>query len=195
MTRIFLLIVLTGLLCLRSGDGAAGEAAWERYNQAGMSAYQRGDYAEATKQWEAALKEAQGFGAQDPRFATSLNNLAELYRAQGRYGEAEPLFKRSLAIWEKALGPEHPEVAASLNNRALLYQAQGRYGEAEPLFKRSLATYEKALGPEHPNIAASLNNLAELYRAQGRTGRPSRFTSARSRSGRRHWDRSTRMSP
>ena len=40
----------------------------------------------------------------------SLNNLAELYRAQGHYAEAEPLYKRSLAIWEKALGPEHPDV-------------------------------------------------------------------------------------
>ena len=31
----------------------------------------------------------------------SLNYLAELYRAQGRYGDAEPLYKRSLAISEK----------------------------------------------------------------------------------------------
>ena len=36
---------------------------------------------------------------------------AELYRAQGRYAEAEPLYKRSLAIREKALGPDHPDVA------------------------------------------------------------------------------------
>ncbi len=53
--------------------------------------------------------------------ATSLNNLAELYRTQGQYAQAEPLHKRSLAIREKALGPDHPSVAASLNNLALLY--------------------------------------------------------------------------
>jgi tetratricopeptide (TPR) repeat protein len=170
MTKIFLLIVLTGLLCLRAGVGAAGEAAWERYNQAGVSAYQRGDYAEATKQFEAALKEAQDFGEQDPRLATSLNNLAGLYYFQGRYGETEPLFKRALAIYEKALGPEHPQVAESLNNLAVLYYGQGRYGEAEPLYKRALAIYEKALGPEHPHVATSLNNLAGLYYFQGRYG-------------------------
>ncbi len=78
----------------------------------------------------------------------SLNNLAELYRAQGRYAEAEPLYRRALAIVEKALGPEHPHVAANLNNLAGLYQAQGHYAEAEPLYQRSLAIYEKALGPE-----------------------------------------------
>ena len=48
----------------------------------------------------------------------SLNNLANCTRAQGRYAEAEPLYKRSLAIREKALGPDHPDVAQSLNNLA-----------------------------------------------------------------------------
>ncbi len=101
---------------------------------------------------------------------TSLNNLAELYRAQGRYTEAESLYKRSIAISEKALGPEHPDVATSLNNLAELYSAQGRYAEAEPLHKRSLAIGEKALGPEHPNNTRSLNGLARLYHDQGRYG-------------------------
>ncbi len=78
------------------------------------------------------------------------------------YSEAEPLYQRSVAILEKALGPEHPDVAASLNNLAGLYKVQGHYAEAEPLYKRSLAINEKALGPEHPDVAASLNNLAEL---------------------------------
>ena len=74
--------------------------------------------------------------------ATSLNNLALLYDNQGKYAEAEPLYQRSLAIWEKALGPEHPNVAASLNNLAFLYNNQGKYAEAEPLHKRALAIME-----------------------------------------------------
>ena len=37
---------------------------------------------------------------------------------EGQYAEAEPLFRRALAIWEKALGPQHPAVAQSLNNLA-----------------------------------------------------------------------------
>ena len=74
----------------------------------------------------------------------SLNNLAELYRDQGRYAEAEPLYKRSLAIREKALGPDHPDVATALNNLAVLYEDQGRYADAEPLYKRSLAIQRKS---------------------------------------------------
>jgi tetratricopeptide (TPR) repeat protein len=71
--------------------------------------------------------------------ATSLNNLAALHKAQGQYAKAEPLYQRSLAIREKALGPEHPDVAQSLNNLAALYKAQGQYAKAEAMKARAKA--------------------------------------------------------
>ena len=100
--------------------------------------------------------------------AESLNNLAVLYRNQGKYAEAEPLLKWALDIQEKALGPDHPNVARSLNNLADIYSNQGKYAEAEPLYKRSLAIREKTFGPDHPNVADSLRSLALLYWNQGR---------------------------
>ena len=100
--------------------------------------------------------------------AISLNNLAELYRNQGKYDEAEPLYQRALAIREKSLGSDHPDVATSLNNLAVLYSDQGRYDEAEPLYQRALAIREKSLGADHPDVATSLNNLAQLYHDQGK---------------------------
>jgi tetratricopeptide (TPR) repeat protein len=78
------------------------------------------------------------------------------------------LYKRALAIWEKAHGPDHPYVAIALNNLADLYQFQGRYADAEPLYKRALAIEGKALGPDNPYVAKALNSLALLYQAQGR---------------------------
>ena len=79
-----------------------------------------------------------------------LNNLAAVYDHQGRYAEAEPLYKRSLAMREKAIGPDNVSVAQLLNNLAVLYHNQARYTKTEPLYKRSVAIYEKALGPDHP---------------------------------------------
>jgi tetratricopeptide (TPR) repeat protein len=79
----------------------------------------------------------------------SLNNLAHLYQAQGRYGEAEPLYQQALATSERVLGAEDPDTLTSLNNLASLYRAQGRYGEAEPLYQHALATSERILGAEH----------------------------------------------
>ncbi|AFY60595.1 CHAT domain-containing tetratricopeptide repeat protein [Synechococcus sp. PCC 6312] len=99
--------------------------------------------------------------------ANQLNEQAVKLYQQGRYNEALPLYQRSLAIWEKALGPNHPNVATGLNNLGALYQAQGNYAQALPLYQRSLAIREKALGPDHPDVAYSLNNLAALYQAQG----------------------------
>ncbi len=74
--------------------------------------------------------------------AASLSNLAVLYKTQGKYTEAEPLYKRALRIDEKALGPAHPGVATDLNNLAALYDAQGKYAEAEPLLKRADIAYD-----------------------------------------------------
>ena len=45
---------------------------------------------------------------------------------QGKYEEAGPLYRRSLAIKEKVYGPDHPHVATGLNNWALLLCKQVR---------------------------------------------------------------------
>lgn len=43
---------------------------------------------------------------------------------QGKFKEAEPLYKHSLAVYERVCGPDHREVAAVLNNRAGLLERQ-----------------------------------------------------------------------
>ncbi len=100
--------------------------------------------------------------------ARLLNNAGYYLHEQGRYAEAEPLFRKALSIYEQQLGENHPDVASSLNNLAELYRAQGRYAEAEPLFRKALSIYEQQLGENHPHVASSLNNLALLYDSQGR---------------------------
>jgi tetratricopeptide (TPR) repeat protein len=45
-------------------------------------------------------------GTTHPDVGQTLNNLALIYRAQGKYSEAEGLFKRALAIRETALSAE-----------------------------------------------------------------------------------------
>jgi hypothetical protein len=45
--------------------------------------------------------------------------LAILLRETNRPAEAEPFFRRALAIDEKRDGPDHPDVATRLSNRAI----------------------------------------------------------------------------
>jgi tetratricopeptide (TPR) repeat protein len=157
------------VLVLWQGAAEAQQGAWDRHIDAGFTAYQQGKYDEAVTQTRLALEAAQAFGPDDPRLATTLNNLAAIYRAEGKYAEAELLQKRALANWERTLGPEHQQVATGLSNLAGLYMAQGRYAEAGPLEQRALAIRFKALGPEHPQVATGLENYAGLLRKTGRT--------------------------
>ena len=54
--------------------------------------------------------------------ASSLNNLATLYEAQGKYTEAEPLSQRALAILQQTLGSEHPTTHTIQANYTALLQ-------------------------------------------------------------------------
>lgn len=121
----------------------AQDTLWETYiNEAG-AAEQHAQYDKALRLYKLALEEAEKFGPTDQRLATSLNNLAELYRTQGDYARAEPLCKRSLAITEKALGPDHPDVATSLENYAALLRETKREAEAKEFEKRAAAIRAK----------------------------------------------------
>ena len=77
-----------------------------------------------------------------------LNNLAGLYQTQGRYAEAEPLYKRALAIYEKALGPDHPRSAPG----STIWPSSTAPRGATPRPSRCTSARspsEKALGPDH----------------------------------------------
>ncbi|MEG4406363.1 tetratricopeptide repeat protein [Microcoleus sp. MON2_D5] len=100
--------------------------------------------------------------------SSSLSYLAELYKSQGRYSEAEPLYLQALEIDRRSLPEDHPGLATHLNNLAELYRHQGRYSEAEPLYLQAVEIDRRSLPKDHPSLAIRLNNLAGLYRSQGR---------------------------
>lgn len=106
-----------------------------------------------------------GTAEQEIERAHQLTQRADALFQQGKYQEALPLFQRSLAIREKALGAEHADIAVTLINMSILYDKLGQYDLALPLAQRALAIREKALGSEHADTAESLINLVGLYMA------------------------------
>ncbi|MDZ8260602.1 tetratricopeptide repeat protein [Nostoc sp. ChiQUE01b] len=100
--------------------------------------------------------------------ATSLDNLALVYRLQERYNEAEPLYQQALELRKRLLGEEHLDVVDSLNSLAFIYRLQERYSEAEPLYQQALELRKRLLGEEHLDVADSLGNLAFIYFLQRR---------------------------
>lgn len=130
---------------------------WNDSMAAGMSAYKEGDVDKALKQLEITLEIAEGYGAEHPNLATSLNNLASLYYMLGRYAAAEPLYRRALAIWRKRHGSDHPIVAAGLANLAFLSQAQGRHVEAEMLYRQALSIWDSQPGSDLHSVGLAAN--------------------------------------
>jgi Flp pilus assembly protein TadD len=111
---------------------------------------------------------ARTLGANDPAVAGLLDRQATLLEEIARYEDAEPLFRRALAIDEASYGNDHPNVAIHLSNLAHLLQATNRLAEAEPLMRRALAIDEASYGNEHPNLARDFNNLAGLLQVTNR---------------------------
>jgi tetratricopeptide (TPR) repeat protein/DNA-binding XRE family transcriptional regulator len=101
-------------------------------------------------------------GTEHIDIAESLNELAMLYRMQGRYNEARTFYLQALHIRQQQLEPGHMQIAESLNDLALLYWAMGKYKEAEPLFQQALSIGEQQPELDHA-IASIINNLALLY--------------------------------
>ena len=105
-------------------------------------------------------------GSDHPTVAANLNNLGAVYFFEGRYGEAEPLFRRALDIQERALGHDHPDVAKTLNNLAGSDIVAQHYDEASSLLEQALSILEKWVGPDHPDIAQIRSSLAMIQLSQ-----------------------------
>lgn len=95
-----------------------------------------------------------------------LLKVADYLREIGQYAQAEPLYQRTIAVGEHALGAEHPLVAAALNNLATTYRALEKYEQAEQLYRRALPIRERLFSPDYPSLASSLANLAAVYKEQ-----------------------------
>ena len=70
-------------------------------------------------------------GDNHPYVATSLNNLAGLYKSQGRYDQAEPLLHRALEIYQQVLGDNHPNTLTVCENLAQLQARVSNSPEAK----------------------------------------------------------------
>jgi tetratricopeptide (TPR) repeat protein len=152
------------------------ETKWKELTKTGIKVYQVGKFSDALKSWEDALKLAHQlynvaeFPDGHKNLANSLNNLAALYFAEGKYAAAESYYKEALATYKRlSKGEDFENVAAALNNLAALYRSQGKYSEAEPLTKEALAMYKRlSKGEDSRDLAGGLNYLALLYWSQGR---------------------------
>ncbi len=131
-------------------------------------AYQAGRYQEGIVLGEKAYKRAlYSLGEKNLDTLVSMNNLALLYKSQGKYNKAKPLLVETLRLSKEVLGEKHSDTLISMNNLALLHRFQGEYNKSEPLLIKTLQLRREVLGEKHPDTLTSMNNLALLYKSQG----------------------------
>jgi TonB family protein len=137
-------------------------------NASMLKLYNEGNYDEALPLEKRALElREKALGPSNENLIPLLVNLAELYRAKKKPGEAQSYLERALQIGEKAFGPEDVRITRFLDKLAFITYAQRNEKSAESFFARSLAIKEKALGPDHTEVAQTAFNLAEIYRLRG----------------------------
>lgn len=143
-------------------------AQWRVYTDIARDLSSRGEHEEAGKYLRRALKEAQeGFGKDDPHVAAARNNLAELYRLQRRWDEAERLYEDAARALERHFGPSHPAAATAVHNLGGCKFARGDYRGAYAAYAAAAKKKADALGASHPDYAQTLFHMAEAKRAGG----------------------------
>lgn len=143
-------------------------AQWRVYTDIARDLSGRGEHEEAGKYLRRALKEAvAGFGKDDPHVAAARNNLAELYRLQRRWDEAERLYTDAARALEKHYGPGHPAAATATHNLGGCKLARGDHAGAYKTYAAAAKKKAASLGVQHPDYAQTLFHMAEAKRAGG----------------------------
>ncbi len=141
---------------------------WKELNEKGEQEYSQGHYPSAQKLFRDACTVAEGFDGQDPRYATSLNNLGNVYFKEDFYPEAERSIKKALSIRQDIFGKNGLPVADSMNDLAMVYFAENKATQAEPLLNKALLIRKASAGVGSLEYADSLKAMAAIYNKTGR---------------------------
>jgi tetratricopeptide (TPR) repeat protein len=97
-----------------------------------------------------------------------MHSLADTYRDQKKYSEAEKLLKETIEGQKKVFGPEVPAMLSSMNLLGRVYYENYQFAEAEELFKETIEGQRKVLGPEDPITLKTTALLATTYTDNGK---------------------------
>jgi tetratricopeptide (TPR) repeat protein len=143
------------------------KSAIESYKLAGQSAQKLIQYDAAMSHFRDAEK-LTDHDRQPEEWASLQQEIANLFVAQGKYGDAERAFRAVIEVRARVLGPEHPDTLDSRHRLIYPLSRQTKYGEAEAEAREVLKLREKVLGPEHIDTLVSRYALAEPLVDQGK---------------------------
>ena len=152
----------------RGGDSKARSFAVTIIEELGLLFFKKGDLNQSEAHFRETLALRRKDGADSPRTAQTLSNIATVLTERGDLPAAESFQRQSLAILERHLRPDDERLATGLGQLGLCLHNQGKYAEAEQSYRRSLAIWRARHGDTHPNGNLMLNNLGLLAHDQNR---------------------------
>lgn len=118
-----------------------------------------------TADFNAAIKIADASG-DTHLLAAALGGLGASLANQAEYVRAEPVLRRSLALFEKTSGPDSLETAEAANNLAMVYRKTGELAQAQAQLTRALPVLEAHLDPHCHELSIAFNNMFILLAEQ-----------------------------
>jgi tetratricopeptide (TPR) repeat protein len=88
--------------------------------------------------------------------------LVNLYRAEGRLQDAEPVLQRVLDIQEKSLGEHSRKVVQTLTMLGDVYKEEGKTEQALAQYQRAIKIQEENAGPNDPELVLLLEDQSAV---------------------------------
>jgi tetratricopeptide (TPR) repeat protein len=143
------------------------KSAIDSYKLAGQSAQKLIQYNDAMSHF----REAEKLTDRDRHpgeWASLEQEIANLLVLEGKYSDAEKIFRSVIEVRARILGPEQPDTLDSRHRLIYALTRQTRYREAEAEAREVLKLREKVLGLEHVDTVVSRYNLADTLVDQGK---------------------------
>ena len=134
---------------------------------AGLSAFRAIEYQRAMEHFRQAEKLLDRNEDLDG-WARLQHDIADLLVAQGKYGDAEKVFRDVIGARSTRLGPEHPDTLDTRHRLIYALTRQSKYAEAENEARQVLRARQKILGADHLDTIVSRYNLAEPLIEEGK---------------------------
>ena len=107
-------------------------------------------------------------GLTHPLVTLLRNILAHIFRAQGRYDDAEASFVMIFDIEKARWGQTHPRALAAMSQVALVWNEQGRIAKAIEIGEELVGLCQSPLVQDDRCCMSAMSNLAVSYQKQGR---------------------------
>ena len=147
------------------------------YNNRAILLRDQGDYEGAIANFQLSIdmQDAVDLPPRHPNRSFPLTGMADVFIRQGRYGEAEAIYRETIEMRREAFGEDHRLVSEIKSSLGAALTGMGELAEAEELLLDAYTRFDTTRGPDDPRTLTAAERLAALYEALGDEARAAEY--------------------